>query len=102
MATQLLVDWWNERAPEIEERIRTSNDPKDDAFYWGQLVWQELDMYERLGQRVTEEDLNFIILRRGFTEEQQRYLREGLIHLGLYGPHISRMQMLMGQQDTPR
>lgn len=48
MASQSLVDWWNERLPFIEAQARADDAAgKNGNFEWGQMVWQELEMWER-------------------------------------------------------
>lgn len=87
MASEKLVDWWNHKLFEIIlVRIRLSDDPKDTFFFWGQLVWQELRMWESIGKSVNSGDLDFIVNRRGFSMFQRQFLIEGLENLGLWEP----------------
>ena len=92
MATKKLLDWWNERADDVEARIEAapdSEDSKDTYFYWSQLVWQELGMWENLGNMVGDSEMDFMVNRRGFTPDQRAFLVEGLTHLGLWDPSAS-------------
>lgn len=81
MASRALVEWWNARAAKIEACCST----REEAFSWGQLVWQELEMWERIGKPVGESEVDFMVRRRGFTVEQKVFLTEGLKALNLWG-----------------
>lgn len=86
MASEKLVDWWNGQLEKIQARIDDESLIKDYRFKWGQLIFQELDMWEVLGNPVYGDGgLDFIVNRRGFTEFQRDFLVRGLKHLGLWG-----------------
>lgn len=53
------------------------------SFYWSQLVWQEIDMYARLGEQVDLEEFTSLCTRRGFTLNEQNYLYDMLKYIGL-------------------
>ncbi len=73
---------WNKDIGSIKIYMKLSQ--KDDPyFYWKQLVWQEIDMYIKLGEQVTKEDFNCLIKRRGFDKYMINYLREMIIYVGL-------------------
>ena len=55
----------------------------DGEFKWGQLVWQEITMYTRLGEQVQPAEFEHLCERRGFTPAMRGYLREMLAHIGL-------------------
>ena len=84
-AADALVEWWNDRVPMIEARIKEADDPdgKDTGFFWSQLIWQELVMWRQLGKPVDDAGLDFIVNRRGFTAFQRDFLIEGLEFLEL-------------------
>jgi hypothetical protein len=84
-----LVEWWNERIPTIENRIReVGAEPyePESVWSWGQLVWQELVMWNQIGKPVNNADMDFMIRRRSFTPYQRDFLIEGLTHLKLWDP----------------
>jgi hypothetical protein len=84
LASEKLVAWWNARVSEMADRIQAAPEgSKDTYFYWSQLVWQELEMWEMLGHRVDDDGFEFIANCRDFTPFQREFLEEGLTHLGL-------------------
>jgi len=78
-----LVDWWNSRTGWIWEQMRTGD--TDTCFKWEHLVWQELWMWEKLGEKVAPEDLDWMAQHRGFSPVQKDFLIEGLEVIGLWG-----------------
>lgn len=73
------VEWWNERVPWIQEQIAKDRD-QNSQFKWTQLVWQEIQMYCKIGN---VEDLEELCRRRGFNKTQRIFLRKALGHVGL-------------------
>lgn len=55
------------------------------AFKWNQLVWQEILMWNSLGELVTESEFHSLCNLRGFSLAQRRYLREMLEFMDLKG-----------------
>jgi hypothetical protein len=56
---------------------------KDGAFYWSQLVWQEVWMYISLAVQVDWDEYEALCKRRGFDAMMREYLAAMLIHVGL-------------------
>ena len=55
----------------------------DRTFYWNQLIKQEIRMFIQIGQKVTDEDIEWLVKRRGFTDIEEAYLRSTMNHVGL-------------------
>ena len=73
--------WWNKNSLVISKNIqKTMNDFK---FMWINIVWQEVRMYNDIGKQVTDEDLMWLVKRRGFTVEMANHLIGVLKHMGL-------------------
>ena len=51
---------WNSNAEYITQCIEESSDPNDTGFKWTQLVWQEITMWIRLHEQVSQEDFDLI------------------------------------------
>lgn len=88
---------WNREieAKFAEDVAEQEADPDFDVdpqivFKWNQLVWQEILMWNSLGDPVTQSDFLFICDRRGFSLVQRRYLEEML-----------EFMKLKGWKDTP-
>ena len=73
---------WNENVEYITHCIEESSDPNA-GFKWTQLVWQEIIMWIRLREQVSQEDFDWIISRRGFDQKMVSYLKSTLTHVGL-------------------
>jgi hypothetical protein len=85
MASESLVSWWNEQLPHIMEQVAVDDAAgKKGRFEWGQMVWQELEMWEKLGEPVGPDELEWIVKRRGFNAVKSAFLLRGLRHLGLW------------------
>lgn len=91
MPSRGLVDWWNGQLDAIEAAIRRSPKPRAVAtFTWSQLVWQELCMWELLDPSDIEAgELDWMVRRRGFDEEQRAFLIQGLKHIGKWRADLS-------------
>ena len=74
---------WNSNAEYITQCIEESSDPNDTGFKWTQLVWQEITMWIRLHEQVSQEDFDWITNRRGFDQKMIRYLKSTLTQVGL-------------------
>jgi len=77
---------WNRLIPKIIEWIErdTETDPNA-AFKWQHLVWQEIAMWIRLGEKVDRVDFEALCDRRGFNARMRLYLEEHLRHVWLCG-----------------
>jgi len=75
------VKKWNKDLIYIQSQTLLT---ENGEFKWGQLVWQEIDMYCRLGKIVDNEELDWLCQRRGFNVEMRMYLVCMLQHIGLY------------------
>jgi len=53
-------------------------------FHWFQLIYQEILMYLKINKKVTPDDLEWLIKRRGFNEVEANYLKEILKYIKLY------------------
>ena len=89
------INKWNKDIPYIQKCIDEDNKvlpeiPEGESyrthrlFYWQQLVWQEVKMYIRIGQPVDLKEFIQLCSRRGFTLNEQNYLRDLLRHVGLW------------------
>lgn len=83
---------WNREisAKFAEDVAEQEADPDFDVdpmivFKWNQLMWQEILMWNSLGEMVTQSDFLFICDRRGFSLAQRRYLEEMLEFMKLKG-----------------
>ena len=64
--------------------FKLDSSDKDSFFKWNQLVWQEIDMWCRRGNKVSPSEVAWLSQRRGFSEQQKNYLVEMLKYLGLW------------------
>ena len=71
---------WNTDVPFITKQI---GDSDDRAWKWSQLVWQEIWMWCKLGEQVSQDDFDFIADRRGFDGAMREYLHDMMCHVGL-------------------
>lgn len=74
------VKTWNEDVILIQGLAQAT---KRD-FYWAQLVKQEIEMYIKLGEVVTAEELDALAKRREFTATETGYLHFLLTKVGLW------------------
>ena len=85
---------WNNDLPYINACIKEYDDKyppggKEEnykpsrAFYWGQLVLQEIKMYIRLDEEVTIAEFTQLCTRRGLALKEQNYLQLMLQYVGL-------------------
>lgn len=79
-----IVAWWNEQIPMMEADIKSSADPSAETFKWSQLVWQEIAMYNQIGEQVDADEFDWLCKRRGFSDLQRKTLAEALALTGLY------------------
>ena len=71
---------WNKEIPEMLESCC-----EELCFKWGQLVWQEIDMWIRIGDPYTpKKEMDWMCERRGFSPEQRAYLIEMMTYVGMY------------------
>jgi len=73
------VKRWNESiAPMISEL------PVDEQLKWDQLVWQEIDMWIRIGEHaVVKREFEHVCERRKFNDTQRSVLRSMMAHVGM-------------------
>ena len=76
---KLAQEFWDNGRSEVMMHIAAG----EDEFKWKQLVYQELFMWARIGDKVTDEEFEFIITRRGFTYNMISFLERGLKYIGL-------------------
>lgn len=81
---------WNAEAEVLmEAEIAAEPDEgkqKRIPFMWSQIVWQEIDMWNRLDKIVTTDEFESICNRRGFSQPQRDYLEEIMVHIDLLRP----------------
>jgi len=53
-------------------------------FHWFRLIYQEIVMYIKIGEKITVDDLQWLITRRGFNKIESNYLKEMLKFIKLY------------------
>lgn len=76
------VKKWNADLDYINRKIGTSEKL---LFSWHQLVWQEIDMWIRMGDPYKpKEEFIELVNRRGFDLDQRAYLREMMQHVGMW------------------
>lgn len=81
---EALVDWWNERTSRIAELLEADPRPRAEAvFSWSWLVWQELRMWRLINEPVLDNEVDWLVHRRGFNDDQRAFLVEGAEFLGL-------------------
>jgi hypothetical protein len=73
---------WNQDLEWIREQ---AGDDRDEAFKWGQLVWQEIAMWVQIGSRVDADEFEWLCSRRGFNGVQRQYLSDMLALVRLRG-----------------
>lgn len=75
---------WNSDIPYINECIeKESTEDNHRGFYWNQLVWQEINMYIRMGEKIAVNEFCWLCDRRGFTLLEQNYLQSMMQYIGL-------------------
>lgn len=82
-----LTKYWNDNLPLMQKDVDI-NKMKDEHYYfkWNTLVTQELRMYNIIGKKVYEDDLLTLCkTRRGLSEIQINFIRDGLKLIKLYG-----------------
>lgn len=80
---------WNRDFSYIQKCVDDYNttynpEPPGRAFYWNQLVWQEIRYYIRVNEKVSIDDFSWLCSRRGFTLDEQNYLQNMLEYVGLW------------------
>lgn len=71
---------WNADIPLIWAMAEASH---DGPFKWGQLVWQEIQMYIDLAKQVDPSEFDNLCKRRGFDAMMREYLAGMLRHVGI-------------------
>jgi len=87
---RLFREWWNARTDEIE--IAIENTPAGEGlghynsvtFQWTQIVFQEIEMWTRIGLKVDENELLLMAEGREFTIYQLNFVRRYLIDANLW------------------
>ena len=79
-----VVEWWNARVDFMVQIIQAADDPDMEHFKWSQLVWQEIEMFIRLGKKIKVGDMKWICRRRGFSAAQTQMLKDAMAHVGLW------------------
>lgn len=81
-----LIDFWNDNLEFIGEQIKEElkNDSNNNSgFKWGQLVQQEIFMYNRLNKQLEYKEFNELCIRRGFNAVQREFIVDALRSVGL-------------------
>ena len=80
------LKFWNKNIPmmlaDVEESTKLDS-TKDHEFKWIQLVNQEIWFYCKRAEQIEIEDFNDLCFRRGFNENQKRFLIDLFKHAGL-------------------
>ena len=71
---------WNADIPLIRAMAGVNH---DGPFKWGQLVWQEIQMYIDLAKQVDPSEFDNLCKRRGFDDMMREYLTGMLRHVGI-------------------
>ena len=74
---------WNEDLDIINTLYIPISKKENPAFYWAQLVTQEIFMYIRLGKQVGPKEFNDLCERRGFDIDMKDYLKDMIKYVGL-------------------
>ena len=77
-----VVDFWNSTVEMRQDFIDSSKD-ENRGFKWNHLVWQEINMWIRIGKQVTYNDFKDIVERRGFDYNMAKYLLTLIEYAGL-------------------
>lgn len=88
-----VVEWWNARVDFMIQIIQAAEDPDMEHFKWSQLVWQEIEMFIRLGKEIKVGDMNWICHRRGFSAAQKQMLEDAMAHVGLWRERDRKVQI---------
>mgnify|MGYP001614724932 CR=1 FL=1 len=67
----------------INSLIVRNRNVENYEFKWDQLVWQEIWMYCKIGEQVTETELSSLCDQRGFDLTMNIYLTNMLKYIGL-------------------
>lgn len=79
---EIYANWWN---TEIIPSLKILEMSSDDLWKWTQLVMQEMRFWVSVGNMVFNDEIDFMVERRGFDDRQKAALIDGLTRVGLYG-----------------
>jgi len=73
---------WN---ADLEWINRQAVNRENGFFIWQQLVWQEINLWISIGDpRRPKEELAELVKRRGFSLDERLYLKDMMIHVGMW------------------
>jgi hypothetical protein len=75
--------YWNDSEALIKKNIEDFKNDENIFFKWDQLVWQEIWMFIKLHKQVTNEEILWLVNRRGYNKVQHKFLIEIMRHVGL-------------------
>jgi len=91
---EICTKWWNTEIIPYLINLELSELSKLSDHYlwtWTQLVMQEMRYWVSVGNVVYNHEIEFIVNRRGFDEQQKTTLIDGLTRVGLYGGESNKI-----------